>query len=207
MDIRPALAKELEEILHSKGVNRAGIRNNEAAKKKALEELESFDDYSTKHSVFSTLASAFGKSGIPQLLIDTALPRVQDHLDELCREYYDNQIHVRLSTLSYLKSGVSVEDFSIVFSRPSRGLEYDAASCSGGEAATVRVLLRLAFLRHLRKDASGVLILDEPCAHQNAEFAESTVSMLRATCQNGQLVLATHNDNLAVLFPNVIHLE
>lgn len=144
---------------------------------------------------FRLLQRAFGKDGLPQLLIHEAIPALQAILDEVCAVDFGGRFGVRFDTTRTLASGESREAFAILFSR--NGREYDARGCSGGEEAAVRAALRTAFvLYQAERSAAGyrVAFLDEPAAPCDSEMSEAVLGMLRRLGDRFEQVFVVSHD-------------
>ncbi len=153
---------------------------------------------------YTLLSRAFGRDGIPQLLISNAIPEIQHYIDSICSEDFDSRYRVRINTQKEHKNGVVEEAFEILFSSASSDKEYDAASCSGGELAAVRVIVRAALGLYHASRARGhkVAFLDEFTAHQDPQNAESSLRVLsRLEDRFSQIFFVTFDHTLLPGFP------
>lgn len=153
---------------------------------------------------YTLLSRAFGRDGIPQLLISNAIPEIQHYIDSICTEDFDSRYRVRINTQKEHKNGVVEEAFEILFSSASGDKEYDAASCSGGELAAVRVIVRAALGLYHASRARGhkVAFLDEFTAHQDPQNAESSLRVLsRLEDRFSQIFFVTFDHTLLPGFP------
>lgn len=106
------------------------------------------------------LSKAFGKDGIPQLIIDSSLPQLQDILNLLTKSI--SKFDIRIATQKTIKSGDAREtiDFIVDDGRRKR----DIKLFSGGEKKLLKSLIRLS-LSIFQSQKSGksykVLLLDE----------------------------------------------
>lgn len=190
---------------------RDGLMGIRALREKLAEQLESARGTKEKvasvreeYEAYKLLARAFGRDGIPQLLISHAVPEIQHYMDTICEEDFDSRYRVRFNTQKEHKNGVVEEAFEILFSSSDSEKEYDAASCSGGELAAVRVILRAALGLYQASRAQGhkVAFLDEFTAHQDAKNAESSLRVLsRLQERFSQVFFVTFDNLLLPSFP------
>lgn len=178
--------------------------------KNALEVERDIVSVREAFEAYRLLAGAFGRDGIPQLLISHAIPEIQHYMDAICEEDFDSRYRVRFNTQKEHKNGVVEETFDILFSYPESDKEYDAASCSGGELAAVRVILRAALGLYQASRAQGhkVAFLDEFTAHQDARNSESSLRVLsRLQDRFSQIFFVTFDHLLLPSFPHRVFLS
>ncbi|WP_295541266.1 thiol reductant ABC exporter subunit CydD [uncultured Pseudacidovorax sp.] len=84
--------------------------------------------------------------------------------------------------------------------RPAASLGEGGAGLSGGEA------VRLALARLAVHADAGLLLVDEPTAHLDAETARAVTEALLDLARGRTLVLATHDPRLAARMDRVLHL-
>ena len=150
------------------------------------------------------LKTAFGKHGIPSLIIEHTLPDIEDRANELLARLTDGRMHVRLETLKDLKKGGTKETLDIIIS-DEQGVARAYETYSGGEAFRVNFALRIA-LAQLLAERSGVrvrtLVIDEGFGTQDTQGVENLVEAIQAI-QNDfeKIVVITHLDQLKDAFP------
>ena len=143
--------------------------------------------------VMSALAQAFGRDGIPQIIVDGALPRFQELMAVLLSEFgkgWDIQVRSQKAT----KAGTVQEAIDIMVD--SGYGERDIGTYSGGEKKILKSIVRIAFAT-LQAERTGkglkVLVLDEATDHMDDENAEITIRMLgRLKCFNQVIVISHH---------------
>ncbi len=161
---------------------------------------------------YRALETAFGKDGIPALLIEQALPQIEtqanDILDRLSngrmslsfateREYKDHKREDKKQTLDIL-----IGD--------SSGLrEYELFS--GGEAFRINFAIRLALARVLAQRAGArlqTLVIDEGFGSQDAEGRQRLIEAINLVSEDFvKILVITHLDDLRDAFPARIEVQ
>ncbi len=159
-----------------------------------------------------TLEKAFGKNGIPALLIDAALPEIQDNANEILAKLTDDRMSLELKTLREYKDKSreeKMETLDIVISDGFGSRDYEMFS--GGEAFRVNFAIRLALSRMLAKRAGArlqLLVIDEGFGSQDQDGREKLIEAISAIAEDFEkILLITHLDELKDVFPSRIEVE
>jgi len=132
--------------------------------KKAIENLNAeIDDY-------KTIASATGKNGIQALLIENAIPEVEQEANHILSRLTNNQAQIFIESLRDLKKGGTKETLDIKISDAAGIRSYELFS--GGEAFRIDFALRIAISKLLARRAGTALqtlIIDEGFGSQDEE--------------------------------------
>lgn len=163
---------------------------------------------SRRCKICETAARAFGKSGIPQLLIDSALPQIQDILNNLLTQL-DNKFTIRFATQHESKGGKLREAIDIIVGDEEG--ERDVGNFSGGEQKLLKSIIRIA-LAVFQAQRAGckyeILIIDEvfdALDHDNALKVLQILSSLQE--QFEQIIVVSHTDDLLLEFPVRINFQ
>ncbi len=181
-------------------------RDRKALKARRKEEAEA----RAEHAVYKHLRAAFGKHGIPSLIIEETLPEIEDRANELLDRLTEGKMHVRLNTLKDKKTGGTKETLDIIIT-DEQGAPRPYETFSGGEAFRVNFALRIA-LAQLLAERSGVrvrtLVIDEGFGTQDAQGIENLVQAIQ-TIQDDfdKILVITHLDELKEVFPVRIEVE
>ncbi|MBI2867557.1 MAG: SMC family ATPase, partial [Chloroflexi bacterium] len=110
-----------------------------------------------EEGLYKELAQAFGKQGVQALIIEQALPEIEEEANALLARMTNNRMHLRLETQRALasKKGEYRETLDIHISDElgTRGYEM----YSGGEAFRINFALRIALSRLLARRAGAAL--------------------------------------------------
>jgi exonuclease SbcC len=176
------------------------LRDQKAAEReKVLKDRQAYTD----------LAAAFGKKGVQALIIDNALPEIQDEANRLLARMTDNQMQVGLSTVRQARSGSGqIETLDITITDDAGTRPYEMYS--GGESFRVNFAIRIALSRLLARRAGArlqTLIIDEGFGTQDAKGRERLVEAIETIRDEFSLILAiTHIEELKDAFPTRIEI-
>jgi len=173
----------------------------------AEEELE---ECKRDRRIHKHLRTAFGKHGIPSLIIEETLPEIEERANDILDRLTDGRMHVRLETLKEKKSGGTKETLEIIIT-DEQGVPRPYETFSGGESFRVNFALRVA-LAQLLAERSGVrvrtLVIDEGFGTQDAEGIERLVEAIQAIRTDfAKILVITHLTELKQAFPVRIEVE
>jgi exonuclease SbcC len=159
-----------------------------------------------------TLERAFGKDGVPALLIEQALPQIEQKANDLLERLSDGHMSVRFVTQSEYKDKKRddlKETLDIQIS-DSAGLR-DYEMYSGGEAFRINFAIRLALSEILaqRKGARlQTLVIDEGFGSQDSQGRQRLIEAINLVKKDfAKILIITHLDELKDAFPNRIEIE
>ena len=157
----------------------------------------------TEQGVYSDLYNAFGRSGVPAMLIDAAVPRIEAEANLLLARMTDNRLAVKLETQRVRQSGNVAETLDILVSDELGSRSYDLFS--GGEAFRINLALRIALSKVLAQRMGlplPTLFIDEGFGTQDAAGRERIVDAIASIQEDFEkIIVITHLDELKDLFP------
>lgn len=159
-----------------------------------------------------TLERAFGKDGVPALLIEQALPQIEQKANDLLDRLSDGHMSIRFVTQAEYRDKKREdlkETLDIQISDSSGMRDYEMYS--GGEAFRVNFAIRLALSEILaqRKGARlQTLVIDEGFGSQDALGRQRLIEAINAVKSDFEKIfIITHLDELKDAFPNRIEIE
>ena len=163
-----------------------------------------------RRSLYQHLKTAFGKHGIPSLIIEETLPDIEERANRLLDRLTDGQMHVSLETLRDTQRGGTTETLEINIS-DAQGATRAYETYSGGEGFRVNFALRIA-LAQLMAERSGVrvrtLVIDEGFGTQDEEGIQNLVEAIQTVQDDFEKILViTHLEELKNAFPVRIEVE
>jgi exonuclease SbcC len=192
-------AQQRVDILETQRLRRANFE-------KACEELQK---QVARHR---TLERAFGKDGVPALLIEQALPQIEDKANELLDRLSDGQMSIRFVTQAEYKDKRRDdlrETLEIQISDTAGIRNYEMYS--GGEAFRVNFAIRLALSKILaqRKGARlQTLVIDEGFGSQDTQGRQRLIEAINLVKHDfAKILVITHLDELKDAFPTRIEVE
>lgn len=161
---------------------------------------------------YKSLERAFGKDGVPALLIEQALPQIEQKTNDLLERLSDGKMSIRFVTQAEYKDKKRddlKETLDIQISDSAGTRDYEMYS--GGEAFRVNFAIRLALSEILaqRKGARlQTLVIDEGFGSQDALGRQRLVEAINLIKDDfAKILIITHLDELKDAFPNRIEVE
>lgn len=161
---------------------------------------------------YKTLERAFGKDGVPALLIEQALPQIEEKANELLDRLSNGAMSARFVTQAGYKDKKRddlKETLDIQISDGAGTRDYEMFS--GGEAFRVNFAIRLALSEVLARRAGArlqTLVIDEGFGSQDALGRQRLVEAINAVRKDfAKILIITHLDELKDAFPNRIEVE
>ncbi len=159
-----------------------------------------------------TLERAFGKDGVPALLIEQALPQIEARANDLLDHLSGGTMSIRFATQAAYKDKKRddlKETLDILISDGAGLREYEMYS--GGERFRVDFAIRLALSEVLaqRKGARlQTLVIDEGFGSQDAQGRQRLVEAINLVKDDfAKILVITHLDELKDAFPHRIEVE
>ncbi len=161
---------------------------------------------------FQTLERAFGKDGVPAMLIEQALPQIESKANELLERLSAGTMNIRFVTQQKYKDSKREdlrETLDIQISDRAGEREYEMFS--GGEAFRINFAIRLALSEVLAQRAGArlqTLVIDEGFGSQDEPGRQRLVEAISQVRQDfAKILVITHIDALKDAFPNRIEVE
>ena len=174
-----------------------------AEQKKQLE--AEVKDLAKEEHLYTKLARAYKE--IPVLIMENALPDVEDLANELLGRLTNGRISVRFETQKEAKTTGKVSDTLDIIVSDELG-ERPYEGWSGAERFDVDLSIRLAISKFLAKRAGArieTLIIDEGCSCLDQEGQSRFVEAVNLISEDFKLVLCiTHLDSLKEHFPQQV---
>jgi DNA repair protein SbcC/Rad50 len=160
-----------------------------------------------ENAIYDDLRDAFGKNGVPAMIIEAAIPELEVSANRLLSRMTDGRMHIRFDTQRTRKSGEVSETLDILIGDELGTRSYEMFS--GGEGFRVNFALRIALSQFLARRAGArlqTLVIDEGFGSQDAMGRERLVEAINAIREDFDMILiVTHIDELRDMFP--IHIE
>ncbi len=159
-----------------------------------------------QEDIYKELAKAFGKGGIQALLIEMALPEIEDETNRLLSRMTDNRMHVKFETQRETKKGNVIETLDINISDELGTRNYEMFS--GGEAFRINFAIRIALSKLLSKRAGAplpTLIIDEGFGTQDSTGLEKVKEAINSIQDDFEkIIVITHIEEFRDAFPTRI---
>jgi exonuclease SbcC len=156
------------------------------------------------------LEKACGRDGVQALLIEQALPEIEEDANALLERLTGGEMRVLFETQRELKSRDALaETLDIRISDNAGERPYE--NFSGGEQFRVNFAIRLALSRILAKRAGArlrTLVIDEGFGSQDPQGRQRLVEAINTIQEDfARVLVITHVDELRDAFPTRIEVE
>jgi len=189
---RQALGAAQERVDRCQGLE----REKEA---KVAQERETAEE----KTIYEELQVAFGKRGVQAMIIESALPELEEEANRLLGRMTDGRMHLRFETQRTTKKGEPLETLEIKISDELGARSYELYS--GGEAFRVNFAIRIALSKLLARRAGArleTLIIDEGFGTQDTIGRERLIEAINSIQDDFALILViTHIEELKEAFP------
>lgn len=155
---------------------------------------------------YELLAEAFGRYGIPQLILQAAVGWLENDASMLLQRLTNGRMHLRFALTQPTQKGGEQETLNIIIADELGDRPYEAYS--GGEKFRIDFAVRIALARLLARRSGAALrtlVIDEGFGSQDKEGLEALVGAIQAIGREFDKVLViTHLDELRDQFPVLI---
>ena len=161
---------------------------------------------------YKTLERAFGKDGVPALLIEQALPEIEMKANEILGRLSDDTMRIHFETQASYKDAKRKDLRETLEIQVSDGAgERDYEMYSGGEAFRVNFAIRLALSEVLAKRKGArlqMLVIDEGFGSQDTLGRDRLIQAINAVKDDfAKILVITHLEELKDAFPTRIEVE
>ena len=152
---------------------------------------------------YQAIATALSKDGIQALLIEDAIPEIEQEANQLLAKLTDNQAHIFIESLRDLKKGGTKETLDIKISDPIGIRPYELFS--GGEAFRIDFALRIAISKLLARRAGTSLqtfIIDEGFGSQDEDGLSHIMDAIYKIQDDfAKIIIVSHLSSMKDQFP------
>jgi exonuclease SbcC len=153
--------------------------------------------------LYEELRVAFGKKGVPAMIIEAAIPEIEDEANALLARITAGRMHVRFDTQRETVKGETVETLDIKIADELGTRPYE--NFSGGEQYRVNFSIRIALSKLLARRAGAqlqTLVMDEGFGQLDASGRERLVEVINAIQHDfARILVITHVEELRDAFP------
>ena len=159
-----------------------------------------------ERSVYDQLAAAFGKNGIQALLIESAIPQIQNDSNELLARLTENRMSLKLQLQEGRKdrqTGLPSEELDIKIADDVGTRSYE--TFSGGESFRIDFALRIALSKLLARRSGAplpILFIDEGFGSQDGAGQERLTEAIQSIQDDFEkIIVITHVEQMKQAFP------
>jgi len=155
-----------------------------------------------EQGIYQELQRAFGKNGVQALLIEIAIPEIEEEANRLLQRMTRGKMQVRFETQRDTKQGDTVETLDIHISDERGTRAYE--TYSGGERYRINFAIRIALSKLLARRAGAqlrMLVIDEGFGTQDSDGRKGLIDAIHAVEDDFSCILAiTHIEELKDAF-------
>jgi len=192
-----------EEILEERGGYQSKFEQCLKLEKEKKEMKKELEKSQREKDIYEKLIVAFGKNGIQALIIENALPEIEEEANNLLAKLTNNGTQITIESLRDLKSGRLKETLEIKISDEMGVRDYEMYS--GGEAFRIDFSIRIALSKLLARRAGTklrTLVIDEGFGTQDEEGLDNIVQAIQSISDDfDKILVITHLDTLKNAFP------
>jgi exonuclease SbcC len=158
-----------------------------------------YEKAGAEYLIYEAVAEAFHPNGIPTLMLESTLPRIEDHANEaLAKMPGDMRLTIRTQKVS--KEGTASETLDVIVTIGDTERGYDMLS--GGQKFRVDLALRLALTRVLSSQQIDTLVVDEGFDRfQDPEGREAIMETLMAVADGfSRIIVVSHHPDVIERF-------
>ena len=208
---RNSALQNMQRLNREQGEIRQQVRHLEDARANLQRYGTEFQEKTALAERYKTLEKAFGKDGIPALLIEQAVPEIEEQANTLLQQLSNGTMSLQMSTQGTYKGKKDEvkETLDILISDQFGTREYELFS--GGEAFRINFSIRLALSRILAQRAGSrlqTLVIDEGFGSQDEEGRARLADAITKVQDDFEKILViTHLSELKETFPSRIEVE
>jgi len=180
-----------------------GLRRLSQMEREREHHIKELRQVAQEKSIYDELATAFGKKGAQALIIERALPEIEEEANRLLGRMTDNRMSLKIESQRDTKKGDTIETLDIKIADELGTRNYEMFS--GGEAFRVDFALRIALSKLLARRAGAplpTLIIDEGFGTQDSAGREKLVEAINSIQDDFEKILVvTHIEELKDAFP------
>ena len=204
-----ALERELQKALVNRGVVEGELKRLNALERELRARERERHELQQSKGIFDELAVAFGRNGIQALIIETAIPDLQNDANELLGRLTDGRMTLKLQLREGRKerlTGTPSEELDIRIGDEVGTRAYEMFS--GGEAFRINFALRIALSRLLAQRSGAplpILFIDEGFGTQDMAGQERLREAIQSIQSDFQkIIVITHLEGIKESFPTRI---
>ncbi|MBP9040554.1 MAG: SMC family ATPase [Anaerolineaceae bacterium] len=200
------IQEQVNQTLGSVGYTRNQVDVLDRQREQKAVKLEEKERLTDQIANLKVLERAFGKDGIPALLIEQALPEIENHANDILDRLSSGEMAIKFETQREFKDKKREdrrETLDILIRDASGERPYEMFS--GGEAFRVNFAIRLALSRVLARRAGArlqTLVIDEGFGSQDSDGRQRLVEAINLVRTDfAKILVITHLEELKDAFP------
>lgn len=160
-------------------------------------------------TTYTDLVMIFGKNGIQAVIIENALPEIENDTNILLSKLTEGRMHVTIETQKESKTTDRVSETLDIFISDELGTR-NYELYSGGEMFRINFAIRLALSKLLARRAGSrleTLVIDEGFGTQDSQGQSRLIEIINTISNDfAKIIIITHVQELKEFFPRRIEI-
>ena len=194
---------EAQRLLEQIAINNQELSAIAAGRQSKTRLSQRLADLEYQLSLVTELRASFGKQGVPSLIIETIIPELESHANDLLARMSDGRMRLRFDSQRERVDGSLDETLDIAVADELGTRPYELFS--GGEAFRINFAIRIALSKLLARRAGAqlrALFIDEGFGSQDEAGRAKMLDAIQAVKSDFDLILViTHIDEIRDRFP------
>ena len=185
------------------------LKQNQIIQNEILELQNSITSIQNELEIYQELSAAFGRNGIQALLIEQAVPEIQNNANELIEKLSENKMQILLNLTGGRldrQTGIPSEELEIKISDEMGIRNYE--TFSGGESFRIDFAIRIALSKLLASRSGAplpILFIDEGFGSQDFKGQQTMVEAIQSIRNDfKKIIVITHVDSMKESFEEKI---
>ncbi|MCF2970482.1 SMC family ATPase [Synechococcus sp. Nb3U1] len=202
--------QQLDQVLSQLGATQQRLEQVAQRETERVEIEQQLQQARRQQQVYQELANAYGRNGIPALIIENVLPELEAQANQILSRLTQHRLHLQFITQrSGRRSTKLIDTLDILIADPHGTRPYE--TYSGGEAFRINFAIRLALSRLLTQRSGSdlqTLLIDEGFGSQDASGRAQLLAAINAVAPEFACILViTHIPSLQDAFSHRIEVH
>jgi exonuclease SbcC len=172
-------------------------------KQEIQESLSKFEFLDKEIDLHKELVNAFSKDGIQAIIIENAIPEIENYANQLITQMTEGRMNIKFSTIKANRSNENISETLDIYISDELGTR-NYEMYSGGEAFRVNFAIRLALSKMLAKRAGTklkTLVIDEGFGTQDSKGISKLIEAINLVKKDFEkIIIITHINDLKEAF-------
>ena len=203
------VASQLQKAISERDIAKDRMKNIELTEVQIKELERQISVSKDEIEIFDELASAFGRNGIQALMIERAVPQLQETANELLTRLTENRMTIKFELIEGRTdrlSGLPSEELEISISDELGTRNYE--TFSGGESFRIDFAIRIALSKLLASRSGAplpILFIDEGFGSQDSSGQEKLTEVIQSIqSEFEKIIVITHMEQMKESFEETI---
>ncbi|NJK62812.1 MAG: SMC family ATPase [Synechococcaceae cyanobacterium SM2_3_1] len=202
--------QQLDEVIAQIGAVQQQLQQLEQLQEEQATLVKQVQQLRRQTLIYQELMGAFGRNGIPALIIENVLPELESEANQILSRLTGGQLHLQFITQrSGRRSSKLIDTLDILIADARGTRPYE--TYSGGEAFRINFAIRLALSRLLTQRSGTqlqTLLIDEGFGSQDQQGRQHLVGAINAVASDfARILVITHIPSLRDAFPTRIEVK